>query len=142
MRLLTFLAALCLATPCLAALNEGVFLDAIKTVENTPDWGRAGERGPYQLIPSVCRVVGGHDRAAALRWLRIVEAGLKARHVDVNVTNAALCWNAGIRAATSGRAPMASYDYSIRVRNIYLDNLASKPISRLTTPVFRLSFAP
>lgn len=120
-------------------LDVGRFLGAIRAVESgapstgsgraTPD-GRAGERGPWQITaavwsthmpgvsftlardPATARVCGVRHLAWLRRELRLAGAA-------DDVFNCALAWNAGLAAATHGRARPVSYDYAVRVENIY-----------------------
>lgn len=121
-----------LAVPCLASLNEEILLDAISIVEtgNRDLRGKAGERGFYQLTPGVAKVVGGHDREAAHKWLQIVIADMKKAQIHICPFNIGLVYNAGITKVRRGRVPMSSYDYSTRLRNTY-DLLLTKSASSI-----------
>lgn len=128
----------------LFALNEEVMLDAIAAVEtgNRDLVGKAHERGPWQLLPSVAARVGGHDRKAAHKWLKIIMRDLVRRGVFVSPHSVALSWNAGVHAAAGGRAPESSYLYSIRVVNVYESRLIralGRPQSKALTPRFSLT---
>lgn len=150
MRLL--LLTLLLAIPLRAAINESVLLDSIAAVEtgNRDVLGAAGERGAYQLIPSVAARVGGHDRKAALKWLHIVEADLTRHGVFVSVHSISLAWNAGTRATSEGRAPVSSYLYANRVVQTYESRLVralGRPLTKspqisLTPPLFTIPSHP
>ena len=114
-----------------AVLDVPRFLSAVRQVE---DWngrdGRAGERGPWQITAAVWAMhMPGRPFAEARRegpayacalkhatWLR---ARLVAAGADDNAFNMALCWNAGADGTLRGRAPDRSYDYAVRVRNLY-----------------------
>jgi hypothetical protein len=96
--------------------SPAAFLGAVAEVE---DWrgqrGAAGEIGPWQMMPRTWASYRGtaEDRARAhLAWLR---ATLERRGVEPSPFNLALCWNAGLHATLTGRAPVASYDYARRV---------------------------
>ncbi len=117
--------SLLLATSLSASINRGVMLDAIADVEtgNRDLIGAANERGPYQLMPKVAAQVGGHDRAAASRWLDRTISDMEKAGIDVNSTNVALCWNADVRRVARGAAPMSSYLYAERVSNVYRSRL-------------------
>jgi hypothetical protein len=100
----------------LSAASDDEQLHAIALVE---DWqgrrGAAGEIGPYQMMPRTWAAYRGSATARArqhLAWLK-----RELRHVDVDPSpfNLALCWNAGLRATITGRAPERSYDYALRV---------------------------
>ncbi len=140
MRLLIL--AILLVVPLTAAINEEVLLDSIASVEtgNREIWGAHGELGQWQLTPSVrARVGGGHDRAAATRWLRIVEHDMTVYHIDVNPFNTAIAWNGGIGSIRRGRVAMSTYDYALRVANTYSARLPRpliKPTIALTPPMF------
>lgn len=152
MRFLLFLALLA-AHPLLGALNRDVTIEAIGLVETggVAKIGAHHERGVYQMTPPVCARVGGYDKAAALRWLDVICSDLARYGVDVNVFNVALCWNTGAYRATHGKAPVSSYQYAVRVSNVYFFLLSqrrpapivAKPIHfSLTPPMFSVSFQP
>lgn len=144
MRLLLLICLL--ALPLRATLNESIMLDSIAAVEtgNRDLVGAAGERGPYQLIPSVAARVGGHDRRAAQRWFKIMIVDLTRRGVFVSPHSVSLAWNAGARATAQGRAPESSYLYANRVVQTYESRmvralgrpLAKPPQISLTPPMF------
>lgn len=126
------------------AINEEVMLDAIAAVEtgNRDMVGAAGERGPYQLTPAVRSRVGGHDRAAAHRWLKIILRDMHRYHIDVNSFNVAMVYNGGITAVRRGRAAMSTYGYANRVSNTYSSRLVralGRPQSKVPTPRFSLT---
>jgi hypothetical protein len=73
--------------------------------------GRAGEITPSQLSPATVRD-HGTDPLANLRWLK---KQLARRGVDLLPFNIALCWNAGLTGATTGKAPISSYHYASRM---------------------------
>lgn len=102
--------ALSLLLTCIAAVESGNNPDAV---------GRHGERGAFQMSPAVVAECGGYSERHAMRWLLQLERDLIRANVDVMPFNLALAWNAGIGAAISGKAPMASYDYALRVANLY-----------------------
>lgn len=84
--------------------------------------GRAGEVLPSQLAPATVRD-HGLDPMANLRWLK---QQLARKGVDVSPFNIALCWNAGLTGATTGKAPVSSYWYASRmVHN--LEKISGKP---------------
>lgn len=119
---LLLLLALPLSAAYNAPLKESLMLDAIAMVEtgNREDVvGKHNEKGAYQLTPKVARQVGGHDRAAARRWLHVVMLDMKRAGIDVNAFNTALSWNGGVPTVKRGRAAMSTYDYARRVRNTY-----------------------
>lgn len=120
-------------------VNPQTMLEAIRLVENTSGWGRHSEYGPYQMIASVRATVGGHDKAAAMRWLKIVCKDLKRLGADVTPHAIALSWNAGVYRATRGRAPLSSYDYANRVISTYNSLLVAHPTIRTSTPIFSLT---
>ncbi len=129
MRLLVLALFLCVATQTQAALNREVLIDAIGLVETggVARRGKAGERGVYQLLPSVAKVVGGHDRAAALRWLDILIRDLTQRGVHISAHSVAMGWNCGARATAEGRAPVSTFLYANRVELLY-HTYASPPL--------------
>lgn len=73
--------------------------------------GRAGEITPAQLSPATVHDHGA-DPLANLRWLR---REFVKRHVALLPFNYALAWNAGLTAATTGKAPTSSYRYACRM---------------------------
>lgn len=97
------------------------FLNAVAEVEGATagELGARGERGPWQLMPVVARRWGGSSREAARRHLAWLMIELGSRGASVCPFNVALCWNAGLERAMSGRARMSSYDYALRVQNVY-----------------------
>jgi len=102
------------------AIDRLAFLQCIAIQENS--WGKAGkagELGPYQMMPKTVRDAGGHDLVAALSHLEWLERSLKAKGVKVNAFNLALCWNAGLTRATTGKAKLFSYDYALHVDGRY-----------------------
>jgi hypothetical protein len=117
-RLFTFLA---LVASSYASINEEVLLDAIAMVEtgNRDIVGAAGERGKWQLAPSVRAKVGGHDRAAARRWLKLMIRDLGRANIHICAYNLALTHNAGITAVRRGRVPVSTYHYANRVDRLY-----------------------
>lgn len=140
MRLL-LLAALLPTLLSAASINEPILLDAIAQVEtgNRDLVGKAFERGPFQMLPSICARVGGHDRRAALRWLHIVEADLGRRGVEVSPWSCSMSWNAGVRCVAEGRAPVLTYLYALRVTDLYRDHLPAAPTRAthlLSPPMF------
>lgn len=112
-----------------APINEPILLDAIAQVEtgNRDLVGKAFERGPFQMLPSICARVGGHDKRAALKWLHIVEADLGRRGIEVSAWSCSMSWNAGVRCVAEGRAPVSTYLYAQRVLTLYLDHLPAIP---------------
>lgn len=115
-----------------ADLDVPRFLGAIRAVE---EWhgrdGRAGERGPWQITRDVWAMhmpgrpfsearKEGPAYACAVKHLAWLRAGLVKAGTDDNAFNLALCWNAGLTATITGRAPQISYDYAVRVSNLYL----------------------
>jgi hypothetical protein len=99
--------------------NRSALLEAIRLRENSHTRGAAGELGPYQMVPKTVRDAGGYDRAAATRHLMWIERQLARKRVAVSAFNIALCWNAGLERATSGRAKESSYWYATDVERIY-----------------------
>ncbi len=131
-RALVIFLALTLAASA-AVLDVPRFLGAIRTVE---DWhgrdGHAGERGPWQITRAVWAMhmpgrpfaearQEGPAYACALKHLDWLRGRLAVQRpvVDDNAFNLALCWNAGLTATITGRAPLASYIYAGRVSNLY-----------------------
>lgn len=118
MRFLLSILLLCLAIPAQAAYNRDIQLEAIRLVENTPGRGKHGELGPWQLTKGVRARVGGHDKAAAMRWLIIVEGDMKRYHIAINPYNVGLVWNGGINAVRRGKIADSTCDYALRVSNL------------------------
>lgn len=73
--------------------------------------GRAGEITPSQLSPATVHD-HGTDPLNNLRWLR---REFVKRGVALHPFNYALAWNAGLTAATTGKAPTSSYRYASRM---------------------------
>ena len=119
---LIILLFLSLVPSAFATINEKILLEAIAEVETgNRDGviGAAGERGRYQLSRPIQRVVGGYDRAAAQRWMKVVLADMQKYDIPICAYNLAYIWNSGIHAVRKGRIPMSTYDYGARVNNIY-----------------------
>lgn len=97
-----------------------LLLRAIALVESGADpraVGAHGERGQFQMSPAVVASCGGHGEREAARHLHWLERQLAAKGVALLPFNLALAWNAGASAATSGRAPISSYEYARRVES-------------------------
>lgn len=150
MRLLILLCLL--ALPLRATLNESVLLDAIADVEtgNRDVRGAAGERGAYQLTPAVASRVGGYDRRAAHRWLKIVLKDMKRHSIDINVWNVGCVWNGGLTAVRRNRVADSTHDYANRLASTYQSRFPraparppSKPfVISLTPPMFTIPSHP
>jgi hypothetical protein len=84
--------------------------------------GRAGEIMPSQLSPATVRD-HGTDPLANLRWLK---KQLARKGVAVIPFNIALCWNAGLTGATTGKAPISSYRYALRMV-AHLEQISGSP---------------
>jgi hypothetical protein len=124
--ILALLVAVLIPAPGLRAAPAGDMLAAIASVE---DWrgrvGRAGEIGPYQMLPSTradrlrelraAGVASPSERQLAEAHLVWIQRQLRAADVEPLPFNLALCWNAGVRATITNRAPVRSYDYARRV---------------------------
>lgn len=105
----------------MSAQAMAIFLRAVALVEsgdNHAAVGALGERGQFQMTPAVVASSGGYGQHAAEKHLRLLEKQLLAAGVSVQPFNLALAWNAGIGAVQRGQAPMAAYDYALRVRNL------------------------
>jgi hypothetical protein len=114
-----------------AAVDAERLASAIRPVE---DWhgrdGAAGERGPYQITRAVWSMhmpgtpfaaarQEGPGRACALKHIAWLARELKAAGWPDNAHTIALAYNAGLTAVLEARAPQSSYDYALRVENIY-----------------------
>ncbi len=99
-------------------------LDSIRTVE---DWqgrrGPAGEVGPWQMLPSVRAEVLGRvvrlpsmgpatDEDLAVYHIWWIQRQLERSGAADCAFNIALCWNAGVTRALSGRAALRHYRYA------------------------------
>jgi len=73
--------------------------------------GRAGEVLPSQLSPATVHD-HGLDPLNNLRWLK---RQLARKGIPASPFNLALCWNAGLTGATTGKAPVSSYEYARRM---------------------------
>jgi hypothetical protein len=108
MKLLLFI--LLIARCC--AATDAQIIQAIEMTERSyGQIGRAGEILPSQLSPATVRDHGA-DPLANLRWLK---TQLARKGVAVVPFNIALCWNAGLTGATTGKAPTSSYRYACRM---------------------------
>jgi hypothetical protein len=106
----------------LAAQSLAILLTAISMVETGGDKnavGSRGERGEFAMIPSVVAQHGGYTRKDAESHAVLVQKRLVANKIDPNPFNIALAWNAGIGAVIRGNAPVKSYQYAVRVNNLY-----------------------
>lgn len=112
--------------PLFAGIDERILLDAIAVREASPDGaiGKNQEQGVFQMMPKTVADSGGHDRAAALRHMRWLQANLRKLGLAVNPFNIALCWNAGLQRATTGAAKVVSYQYAMDVDRLYLDRVS------------------
>jgi hypothetical protein len=121
-----------------AELNAARLADQIRKVE---DWngndGRHGERGPYQVTRAVWRqhipdepfILARQEdwgRACALKHIAWLRQQLRRAGLDDNAHTVALAYNAGLTAVLKGKAPMDSYDYALRVENLYLTTEARR----------------
>lgn len=94
------------------AATDAQIIQAIEMTEDSYGRiGRAGEIKASQLSPATVRD-HGTDPLANLRWLK---RQLARKGVDLSPFNLALCWNAGLTCATTGRAPTSSYRYAARM---------------------------
>lgn len=97
---------------CAHAATDAQIIQALEMTEASyGQIGRAGEVTPSQLSPATVHD-HGLDPMANLRWLK---EQLARKHVAVLPFNIALCWNAGLTAATTGKAPISSYRYACRM---------------------------
>jgi hypothetical protein len=117
--------------------TDGAMLASIAVEEN---WqgrvGRAGEIGPYQMLPSTRAdrrrdlrargVMNPTELQLATEHLNWIRKQLKAAGVPPEPFNLALCWNAGGAGTVTGRAPVASYHYAGRVVAILEQRRAGK----------------
>jgi hypothetical protein len=124
--ILTLLVCVLMPASNLRAAGGAEILSAIASVE---DWrgrvGAAGEIGPYQMLPSTradrlreLQAAGVNyptERELARAHLAWIRRQLLAADVEPLPFNLALCWNAGVRATITNRAPVRSYDYARRV---------------------------
>jgi len=99
-----------------------LFLKAVSMVETGGDpraVGRHGERGEFAMTPAVVASCGGFGEHEAEKYARWLERQLVVAGVSPQPFNLALAWNAGAGAVLASRAPAASYDYALRVRNLF-----------------------
>ena len=125
-----------LVCACNGAVYRPAFFGSLAQVEagnKSQAVGKAGERGLYQLTRSVWYEYTSqpfalaHDPATALavatQHADLIERELIRRGITPTAYLTALCWNAGVSGALSGRAGARSRDYARRVSNLYLDAL-------------------
>lgn len=108
MKLLVFVL---LVIRCLGATDAQIIQALEMTEASYGKIGRAGEITPSQLSPATVHD-HGTDPLANLHWLR---REFIKRGVALHPFNYALAWNAGLTAATTGRAPTSSYRYACRM---------------------------
>ena len=122
----------------MSAQAMAIFLRAVALVEtggNAAAVGRHGERGEFAMIPAVVATCGGYGQHEAEKHARWLERQLLAEGISAQPFNLALAWNAGFTAVRQGRAPVASYDYAVRVRNLYTalererETLPARPVA-------------
>lgn len=107
-----------LMTP-LYGVNNDLMLEAIRLKENSTTTGKAGELGPWRMMPKAVLDNGGFNKNAASRHLLWLKMRLQERKAEPNCFNLALCWNAGLQRAISGKAKESSYLYAADVEKIY-----------------------
>lgn len=106
----------------LSAQSLAILLKAISMVEsggNTHMIGSHGELGEYQMTPAVVAKQGGHTAVEAAKDMRERADALVRAGIAPLPFNLALARNAGVGAVIRGRAPVRSYQYAVRVRNLY-----------------------
>ena len=105
----------------LYGVDETAILKAIAIREASPEGaiGKRHELGIYQMMPATVLDAGGYDRLSAGRHLHWLQRNLEKAGHNVSPFNIALCWNAGLTRATSGKAKDISYIYALEVTNIY-----------------------
>ncbi len=96
--------------------DDVAMLAGIAEVE---DWrgqrGSSGEIGPHQMMPGTWASYAGTTAERAVKHLAKIRSELQRHGAAVVPFNIALCWNAGIGRALSGRAELRHYDYARRV---------------------------
>ena len=97
-------------------INAALMIAALAAVETggSVHTGRAGEVGPCQMTPAVVRAF--HTPA---RYIEYIERELEAHRIEVTPRTVALCWNGGVSAVCGRCIHPATWNYSIRVQNIY-----------------------
>lgn len=134
MRLLLAIVVLALASSA-RAFDLPRMIETIRMVENSATTGRAGERSPWQILPSVWRQystkplswASGRRPEHLAEQLRVVNAHLdwiraqlSSAGLDANSPyNIALVWGAGWETVRKGRTSEAKRDYAGRAQNIY-----------------------
>ena len=125
-----------------APLDAERLADQIRKVEDFRNHdGTHGERGPYQItrgvwdmqmpgIPFALARQEGPARACALKHIAWLRTQLVAADLDDNAHTVALAYNAGLTAVLTGKAPMSSYDYALRVQRLY--DLSRPPLNAVS----------
>ena len=120
MRLAVIIALAALTCCQLFAVDEVAQLYGLSYAENSHrKIGKRGELGDWQMMPYNVKKYGGYQMVHALMMLRDVIEDLKNRGVDPSPFNIALAWNAGPKAASMGKAPVASYHYAAKAERRY-----------------------
>ena len=102
------------------AVDRAIMLDTIAAIETGHrNVNNGSSKGVYQMMPVVRRVAGGHDRAAAMRWLDRVIADMMHAGIEVSPFNVALVWRRGITEVRQGRVHERYYEYAVRADRLY-----------------------
>jgi len=132
MRLVFILAFLC--SSAFASVDLAKMVETIRVVENSSTTGKAGEQGPWQILPSVWRqysrehiswasskrpeCVAEQRRVASahVNWIRKQLPKIGAAETPYFI---ALVWCAGFENVRLGKLNAGKKDYAQRAENIY-----------------------
>jgi len=121
-------ALILLHSAAFADIDSTKMVESIRVVENSTRVGRAGERGPWQILPSVWKQYSKTSQQSAsiaeqkrvvlahIKWIR---EQLKTINLPDTPRSIALVWGAGFENVRRESINPAKLDYADRAQNIY-----------------------